>query len=63
MLLARQGMSVLLIDRDRLGADTLSTLALMRAGVLQLHRWGLLDQIRAAGTPAIRSTSARSIQA
>ncbi|HET9235341.1 MAG TPA: NAD(P)/FAD-dependent oxidoreductase [Candidatus Eisenbacteria bacterium] len=57
MLLARQGMSVLLIDRDRLGADTLSTLALMRAGVLQLHRWGLLDRVRAAGTPAIRSTS------
>jgi flavin-dependent dehydrogenase len=57
MLLARQGRSVLLIDRDRLGADTLSTLALMRAGVLQLHRWGLLDRVRAAGTPAIRSTS------
>jgi flavin-dependent dehydrogenase len=57
MLLARQRMSVLLIDRDRLGADTLSTLALMRAGVLQLYRWGLLDRVRAAGTPAIRSTS------
>jgi flavin-dependent dehydrogenase len=57
MLLARQGLSVLLIDRDRLGADTLSTLALMRAGVLQLHRWGLLDRVRAAGTPAIRTTS------
>ncbi len=57
MLLARQGLSVLLIDRDRHGTDTLSTLALMRAGVLQLHRWGMLDQIRAAGTPAIRSTS------
>jgi flavin-dependent dehydrogenase len=57
MLLARRGMSVLLFDRDRRGADTLSTLALMRAGVLQLHRWGLLDSVRAAGTPAIRSTS------
>jgi 2-polyprenyl-6-methoxyphenol hydroxylase-like FAD-dependent oxidoreductase len=57
MLLARQGQSVLLVDRDRHGADTLSTLALMRAGVLQLHRWGLLDRIRAAGTPAIRFTS------
>ena len=53
MLLARQGLSVLLVDRDRHGADTLSTLALMRAGVLQLHRWGLLDRVRAAGTPAI----------
>jgi flavin-dependent dehydrogenase len=57
MLLARQGLSVLLVDRDRHGADTLSTLALMRAGVLQLHRWGLLDRIRATDTPAIRFTS------
>jgi len=57
LLLARQGLSVLLIDQDRRGADTLSTLALMRAGVLQLHRWGLLDQVRAAGTPAITRTS------
>ena len=57
MLLARHGLSVLLVDRDRHGADTLSTLALMRAGVLQLHRWGLLDRVRAAGTPPISSTS------
>ncbi|HEX7878223.1 MAG TPA: NAD(P)/FAD-dependent oxidoreductase [Candidatus Eisenbacteria bacterium] len=57
MLLARLGLSVLLIDRDRHGADTLSTLALMRAGVLQLHRWGLLDRIVAAGTPPITRTS------
>jgi 2-polyprenyl-6-methoxyphenol hydroxylase-like FAD-dependent oxidoreductase len=57
MLLARQGLSVLLVDRDRHGTDTLSTLALMRAGVLQLHRWGLLDRIRGAGTPAIKFTS------
>jgi menaquinone-9 beta-reductase len=57
MLLARYGLSVLLVDRDRHGADTLSTLALMRAGVLQLHRWGLLDRIKAAGTPAINRTS------
>jgi 2-polyprenyl-6-methoxyphenol hydroxylase-like FAD-dependent oxidoreductase len=57
MLLARRGLSVLLFDRDRRGADTLSTLALMRAGVLQLHRWGLLEQVRAAGAPDIRSTS------
>ena len=57
MLLARSGLSVLLVDRDRRGADTLSTLALMRAGVLQIHRWGLLDRVRVAGTPHIRSTS------
>jgi menaquinone-9 beta-reductase len=57
LLLARQGMSVLLLDRDRYGADTLSTLAMMRAGVLQLHRWGLLDALRARGTPALPRTS------
>lgn len=57
MLLARRGLRVLLFDRDRRGADTLSTLALMRAGVLQLHRWGLLDALRATGAEAIRSTS------
>ena len=57
LLLARQGLSVLVLDRDRHGADTLSTLALMRAGVLQLHRWGLLDRVRDLGTPAIKFTS------
>src|SRR5258705_10840670 len=57
MLLARRGMRVLLFDRDRRGADTLSTLALMRAGVLQLHRWGLMDALLATGAEAIRSTS------
>jgi 2-polyprenyl-6-methoxyphenol hydroxylase-like FAD-dependent oxidoreductase len=29
----------------------------MRGGVLQLHRWGVLNAIRAAGTPAIRKTT------
>ena len=28
----------------------------MRGGVMQLHRWGLLPRIVAAGTPAVRST-------
>ena len=57
MLLARGGLSVLLVERDHPGADTLSTLALMRAGVLQLHRWGLLDAVRDSGAPAIRTTT------
>lgn len=56
MLLARQGLRVLVVDPTRRGSDTLSTHALMRGGVLQLHRWGVLDNIRAAGTPAIRKT-------
>ena len=52
MLLARQGLRVLVVDPAKRGTDTLSTHALMRGGVLQLHRWGVLDAIRSAGTPA-----------
>ena len=59
MLLARYGVRVALVDRSRLAADTLSTHALMRAGVLQLHRWGLLDRVRAAGTPPVHRTTFR----
>jgi flavin-dependent dehydrogenase len=54
MLLARAGRDVLVVDRARHGSDTLSTHALMRGGVLQLHRWGLLEQLIEAGTPPIR---------
>ncbi len=57
MLLAREGLRVLVVDPLKRGSDTLSTHALMRGGVLQLHRWGLLDAIRSAGTPAIRKTT------
>ncbi|WP_416956645.1 NAD(P)/FAD-dependent oxidoreductase [Nocardioides sp. T5] len=56
MLLARAGLSVALLDRGRRGSDTLSTHALMRAGVLQLSRWGVLADVVAAGTPAVRRT-------
>jgi 2-polyprenyl-6-methoxyphenol hydroxylase-like FAD-dependent oxidoreductase len=56
MLMARCGLKVLVIDRGRYGADTISTHALMRGGVLQLHRWGLLPRIVAAGTPAVCNT-------
>ena len=48
---------MLAIDRGRYGSDTVSTHALMRAGVLQLSRWGVLEGLKAAGTPAIRATS------
>jgi 2-polyprenyl-6-methoxyphenol hydroxylase-like FAD-dependent oxidoreductase len=57
LLLARQGLDVLVVERGMRGADTLSTLALMRAGVLQLSRWGLLDAIKGAGTPRIETTT------
>src|SRR5205814_2194844 len=56
MLLARHGLRVLLVDRDRYGTDTLSTHALMRGSVFLLSRWGLLDRIVEAGTPPVRQT-------
>lgn len=57
LLLARAGLRVLVVERSAPASDTLSTHALMRAGVMQLHRWGVLDRIVAAGTPAIRKTT------
>jgi flavin-dependent dehydrogenase len=57
MLLARRGLSVLVVDRSRYGADTLSTHALTRPAVLQLSRWGLLDAVRAAGTPRVNAVT------
>lgn len=54
MLLTRAGMRVLVVEPTRRGSDTLSTHALMRGGVQQLHRWGILDDVRASGAPAIR---------
>ena len=57
MLLARAGLDVVVVDRARQGSDTLSTHALMRGAVIQLHRWGLLERIRAAGTPPVRRTT------
>ena len=57
MLLARTGMRVLVVDRGRYGTDTISTHALMRGAVLQLHRWGVLPRLRSAGTPPVRETT------
>lgn len=51
LVLARAGHRVLVLDRARRGSDTLSTHALMRPAVMQLDRWGLLDEVVAAGTP------------
>jgi 2-polyprenyl-6-methoxyphenol hydroxylase-like FAD-dependent oxidoreductase len=56
MLLARQGLAVLCIEQGRPGSDTLSTHALMRGGVLLLHRWGVLEALREAGTPKVART-------
>jgi 2-polyprenyl-6-methoxyphenol hydroxylase-like FAD-dependent oxidoreductase len=57
LLLARAGVEVLVIEQAARGTDTLSTHAMMRGGVLQLARWGLLDAVKAAGTPKIEKTT------
>ncbi len=56
MLLARRGLRVLAVDRSAYGSDTLSSHALMRGAITQLHRWGVLPSVVAAGTPALRWT-------
>jgi len=57
LLLARAGARVVLVDKGAYGSDTLSTHALMRGAVVQLHRWGVLPAIVAAGTPPVQSTT------
>jgi menaquinone-9 beta-reductase len=57
LLLARRGVRVLVVDRGRYGTDTLSTHALMRGGVLQLHRWGVLPSVIAGGAVPVRTTT------
>jgi flavin-dependent dehydrogenase len=57
MLLARQGLDVVIVDRAAMPSDTLSTHAIARGGVVQLARWGLLGEVLASGAPPIRSAS------
>jgi 2-polyprenyl-6-methoxyphenol hydroxylase-like FAD-dependent oxidoreductase len=54
MLLARQGVRVLLVDRARFGSDTISSHQVQVPGIARLNKWGLLGQLRAAGTPPVR---------
>jgi 2-polyprenyl-6-methoxyphenol hydroxylase-like FAD-dependent oxidoreductase len=54
LLLARLGHDVALVDRDQFPSDTLSTHQIARPGVVQLHRWGLLDAVLSSGAPALR---------
>ncbi|MFB8280142.1 NAD(P)/FAD-dependent oxidoreductase [Nocardia colli] len=54
MLLARKGYRVLAVDRATFPSDTPSTHYIHQAGLGLLQQWGLLDQVVAAGTPAIR---------
>jgi len=54
MLLARQGLRVLAVDRVSFPCDTISSHQLQVPGVALLRRWGLLDKLTAAGTPPSR---------
>jgi 2-polyprenyl-6-methoxyphenol hydroxylase-like FAD-dependent oxidoreductase len=54
MLLARQGLRVLAVDRVSFPSDTVSSHQLQVPGVALLHRWGLLGKLADAGTPPTR---------
>src|SRR5690348_3969233 len=54
MLLARQGLRVLAVDRVSFPSDTISSHQLQVPGVALLHRWGLLGTLAAAGPPPAR---------
>jgi 2-polyprenyl-6-methoxyphenol hydroxylase-like FAD-dependent oxidoreductase len=54
MLLARRGLKVLCLDRASFPSDTISTHQDQLPGSALLKRWGLLDRIIEAGTPAAR---------
>jgi 2-polyprenyl-6-methoxyphenol hydroxylase-like FAD-dependent oxidoreductase len=54
MLLARQGLRVLAVDRVSFPRDTISSHQLHVPGVALLQRWGLVHHLVAAGTPPSR---------
>jgi flavin-dependent dehydrogenase len=57
MLLARLGHDVVVLDQAAFPSDTVSTHSIARSGVVQLRRWGLLDEVLDSGAPAIRKVS------
>jgi 2-polyprenyl-6-methoxyphenol hydroxylase-like FAD-dependent oxidoreductase len=54
MLLARAGHDVVVVDRVVHPRDTVSTHGLARGAVVQLSRWGLLEDLLDSGAPASR---------
>jgi 2-polyprenyl-6-methoxyphenol hydroxylase-like FAD-dependent oxidoreductase len=54
MLLAREGLRVLAVDRAAFPSDTLSTHQVQLPGVARLARWGLLDGVIDSGAPPTR---------
>lgn len=57
MLLARAGHNVVAVDRASFPSDTLSTHGLVRGGVVQLARWGLLGDVLASGATQVREVA------
>ncbi|WP_245654933.1 NAD(P)/FAD-dependent oxidoreductase [Streptomyces catenulae] len=57
MLLAERGYSVEIVDRNPVGADTLSTHWIRWPGVRQLHEWGLVPELENSGCPPVRGVS------
>ncbi|MEU0648293.1 NAD(P)/FAD-dependent oxidoreductase [Streptomyces umbrinus] len=57
MLFAQQGYRVLLLEKARFPQDTLSSHYIHQPGVALLDRWGLLDELRAAGCQPISHQS------
>ena len=52
MLLARSGHKVLLLDRDEFPSDMVaSTHMVWHAGIARLKSWGLLNRLKATGSP------------
>jgi len=57
MLLARLGHDVAVVDQASFPSDTISTHSIARSGVVQLHRWGVLQEVLDSGAPAIRQVT------
>jgi flavin-dependent dehydrogenase len=55
LLLAWRGLNVLAVDRAAFPSDTLSTHQVQVPGVARLRRWGILEGVVEAGTPAVAS--------
>jgi len=53
-MLARAGVSVCLLDKDRFPSDTLSTHAIQPTGVQVLERIGVLERLLAVAPPIVR---------
>jgi len=55
MLLARQGYCVLLLERVAFPNDSIRNHYIQHPGVVQLHRWGLLQTVISSNCPPIRT--------